>query len=83
MSFSTIHGQVTTLVISVISFQIVNKVGAQTYENTKLLRENLLANYHRDIRPLVNQSEKININLTMYLYGILDVDSVKGMNTIV
>jgi len=83
MSFSTIHGQVTTLVIILFHFQIVNNVGAQTYENTKLLRENLLTNYHRDIRPLANQSEKININVTMYLYGILDVDSVKGMNIIV
>ena len=83
MSFSTIHGQVTTLVIILFHFQIVNKVGAQTYENTKLLRGNLLANYHRDIRPLANQSEKININVTMYLYGILDVDSVKGMNIFV
>ena len=81
MNFSKTYGDVTTLVIILMfHFQIGSQVGAQTYENTKQLREDLLANYHRDIRPVANQSEKIDINVTMNLYGIVDIDSVKGRN---
>ena len=83
MNFSKIYGDVTTLVIIfMFHFQIGRQVGAQTYENTKQLREDLLANYHRDIRPLANQSEKIDINVTMNLYGIVDIDSVKGRTNV-
>ncbi|XP_052776338.1 acetylcholine receptor subunit alpha-like [Mya arenaria] len=53
----------------------------KNYTNVIDLRTALLTDYHADIVPLANQSSTMKVNVTLYLYSLLDVDSVKGSMT--
>lgn len=57
-------------------------VQGESYENVTSLRSALLASYHSDVVPLKDQTQPLNINLTLYLYNIPDVDAVKGSLTL-
>ncbi|KAL4222512.1 hypothetical protein ACF0H5_018551 [Mactra antiquata] len=59
-------------------FSLSPFVACQNYENVSNLHDTLLQNYKTDIRPLNNQSEIMIINLTLILFGIPDVDQVRG-----
>lgn len=55
----------------------------QTYDNMTQLRQDLLTGYDRGVIPKLNQSEPLYINVSMTLYGILEVNSVKGVLSLV
>ncbi|XP_053401105.1 neuronal acetylcholine receptor subunit beta-3-like [Mercenaria mercenaria] len=61
---------------------IFGTVSSQTYENATNLRSALLSNYHKDVRPMNNQSDILHVNVTLDLFGIPEVDDVKGVITI-
>lgn len=57
----------------------VGSVYSQTYEDATTLRSTLLSGYHKDIRPLNNQSHTLQVNISMFLYGMPEVDGVKSV----
>ncbi|XP_060563388.1 neuronal acetylcholine receptor subunit beta-3-like [Ruditapes philippinarum] len=68
--------------LNVFVFAIFGTVSSQTYENATRLRSDLLANYHKDVRPINNQSDVVNVNVTLDLFGIPEIDDVRGVITI-
>lgn len=57
-------------------------VNTQTYENATNLRAMLLKGYQKDVRPVNNQSHVVNVNISLDLYGMPEVDGVRGIITL-
>ncbi|WAR21685.1 ACHA6-like protein, partial [Mya arenaria] len=62
---------------------LIASIHSESYENATKLRGDLLTNYERSVRPLKNLTGVLNINTTVALYALLDVDSVRGVVTLV
>jgi len=50
----------------------------QTYSDVTALKAALLTGYDRDVIPVLDQTSRITVNVTAYMYTLQDVDSVKG-----
>lgn len=50
----------------------------QPYSNISALKSILLAGYDRDIIPLLDQTKVMHVNVTVYIYNLLEADGVKG-----
>ncbi|XP_045167798.2 acetylcholine receptor subunit alpha-like [Mercenaria mercenaria] len=70
-----------SLVRLFISGIIVGSVHGHTYDDVLNLRTTLLTSYNADILPLDDQSGSLNINLSMVLFAMPDVDPVRGAIT--
>lgn len=68
------------LTVSAASWKCVR---GQEYDDMTKLRSDLLVNYHSDVRPLNNQSHSMTVSISLYLYNVLEVDSVRGVITLV
>ncbi|XP_052776427.1 neuronal acetylcholine receptor subunit beta-3-like [Mya arenaria] len=68
------------LTVIVLECLLPNAHG-KNYTDAMNLRSTLLQNYHKDIVPLANQSSTMKVNVTLYLYSLLEIDSVKGSVT--
>jgi len=55
----------------------------QTYDNMTTLISTVLSGYNSDVRPVVVQSSTINVNVSMVLHNLLEVNTVQGVLTIV
>lgn len=62
---------------------LLSRSQAQLYENMTQLRSDILQGYDPDIIPLNNQSDVMKVRMQVQLYGIVEVDSVKGILTLV
>ena len=71
---------VLAVVIGVVCF---SKCGCQTYDNMTKLRADIFTGYDLDVIPVNNQSAALRVNVTLLLHGVLEVDSVKGVITLV
>ncbi|XP_045167797.2 neuronal acetylcholine receptor subunit beta-3-like [Mercenaria mercenaria] len=56
----------------------VGTTQCQTYDDVLNLRTTLLTSYDADILPLDDQSDSLNINLTMVIFKMPEVDPVRG-----
>lgn len=61
----------------------ISECNGQTYDNMTKLRTDLLTGYDPDIIPLQNQSTFLELKMAVQYYGIVEVDSVKGILTLV
>ncbi|KAL4222510.1 hypothetical protein ACF0H5_018549 [Mactra antiquata] len=57
---------------------MVSLVDAQSYENVTSLKNAILMSYDGNVVPMKNQSEVLNINLTLNLFSLLEMDQVRG-----
>lgn len=55
----------------------------QTYDEMKQLKTDIFTGYSSDIIPVLNQSDVLKINITITLFGIVEVDTVRGILTLV
>ncbi|XP_052816158.1 acetylcholine receptor subunit alpha-like [Mya arenaria] len=72
-----------TLELTIVFVFLIAPAQSQRYENATKLHEDLLTNYQPSVRPLNNQTDVLNVNVSLYLYSLLEVDSVKGVVTLV
>jgi len=56
----------------------IQPVNGQSYSDVSALKTTLLTGYDRDIIPVLDQTTTMKVNVTLYLYNILDVNGVQG-----
>ena len=69
------------VVVTSIYSVLVRSAGGQTYDNVFNLRTSLLTSYNADMLPLNDQSTSLNINLSMMVFTMPEVDHVQGAIT--
>jgi len=71
------------LLVKFIVVLCISMCSGQSYANMTQLWTDMFTGYNPEIIPLNNQSEPLKINITVQLYGIVDVDSLQGVLTLV
>lgn len=67
-----------TMKFLVTCFSIwICSVNSQTNENLKTLQGNLFASYSSKIRPVINQLEPLQLDVSFYLSSVNEVNEVK------
>ncbi|CAC5396106.1 unnamed protein product [Mytilus coruscus] len=61
---------------------VISLVHAASYSDEKRLKEYLLANYSRGVKPRNNLSESVTINVDLFLNSVIDFDVLTGIMTI-
>ncbi|CAG2220044.1 unnamed protein product [Mytilus edulis] len=61
---------------------VITAVNAASYSDEKRLKEYLLANYSRGVKPKTNLSESLTIIVDLYLNSVIDFDVITGIMTI-
>lgn len=72
-------GSSLLLVFSLAFFISGTLVLSQTYEMKRSLHRDLLMNYSKEIRPVVNQKSTIEVNITLILNALNNFDEKEGV----
>lgn len=62
---------------------LISYVSAQTIDDITLLHSTLLSGYSKHVRPVVNQSQPVVVNMTFDLVSIRELDEIVGSLSIV
>lgn len=76
---SSVSGSSLLLVFSLAFFISGTLVLSQTYEMKRSLHKDLLMNYSKEIRPVVNQKSTIEVNITLILNALNNFDEKEGV----
>ena len=72
-------GSSLLLVFSLVFFISGTLVLSQTYEMKRSVHRDLLMNYSKEIRPVVNQKSTIEVNITLILNALKNFDEKEGV----
>ena len=70
--------EVLFLLAHLLNGSFIKPACGQTYSDVTALKAALLTGYDRDVTPVLDQTSRITVNVTVHMYTLQDVDSVKG-----
>ncbi|KAL4227461.1 Neuronal acetylcholine receptor subunit alpha-7 [Mactra antiquata] len=66
----------TVLLLIAVAFSTVS---AATYSQKNQLETDLLTDYNKNILPLRNQSDTVDVSISAIIYTVTDIDPIKGV----
>ncbi|XP_029646617.2 acetylcholine receptor subunit beta-type acr-2-like [Octopus sinensis] len=83
MKFHFLEVNYTMIFVIYLVFILISSVpivnSSPTYGDERLLRDNLLANYSKSIRPVINLTNAVDITALLYLQTLYDLDFVNNI----